>query len=222
MLSFAENVKVVLRLYLYLQTHNWLRKQAPTVLFRKCLTNDPHQSKSWLNILLKLGFIKGSQHCSCICVMVNMTTPWPSSVAEVSYKPWSLFCQRLHLQKAHLTNHSDALVHGVSVRLLAFPGCGFQSRHKRCSQENRRPEKPFWILCGLPTATHPCQKEPVSTKHPRFSLNIAMCKPNIRTRSMLLVLFTSATLQQHLSAASPLSLIIKVCLHAGVTRYFCL
>lgn len=99
-----------------------------------------------------------------------------------------------------------------------------------------RPEKPFWTLFGLPTAAHPCQKEPVSTKHPQCSLNTAMSchlrcfcpncwwelhKPNIRTRSFLLVLFTSVTLQQHLSAANPLSLIIKVCLHAVVTSYFC-
>lgn len=130
------------------------------------------------------------------------------------------------LQNAHLENHSDALAHAVSVQLLACPSFSIQPRHKKCAQEKRKPRKPVWILCGLSPAAEPYQEEPVSTKHPRLSVNTTashqlrcfcpdcwweLHEPNIRTRSMLPVLFTSVTLQQGLNDVSPLSLIIKVC-----------
>lgn len=130
------------------------------------------------------------------------------------------------LQNVHLENHSDALVHGVSVQLLAFSSFSIQSRHKKCAHKKRRPGKPVWILCCFAPAAEPYQEEPVSTKQPQLSLNTTtshqlrcfcpdcwweLHEPNIRTRLMLPVLFTSVTLQQRLNAVSPLSLIIKVC-----------
>lgn len=130
------------------------------------------------------------------------------------------------LKDAHLENHSAALVHGVSVQLLAFPSFNIQSRHKKCAHKKWRPRKPVWILCGFAPAAEPYQEEPVSTKHPRLCLNTtashqlrcfcpdcwwALHEPNIRIRSMLPVLFTSVTSQQRLNDVSPLSLIIKVC-----------
>lgn len=75
------------------------------------------------------------------------------------------------LYNTHLENHSDALVHGVSVQHLAFQGGSVQSRHEKCAQKKRRPGKPVWILGGLAPAAQPCQEEPVSTKHPRWFLN---------------------------------------------------
>lgn len=178
-----------------------------------------------------LGVVK---HYSAAVFLV--TTPCPLSVAEASsLESLILWGIALVLSKSCKSawDISNALVHNLSVQLLAFPGCSFQSRHRKCAQKKWRPEKPVWILCGLPPAAEPCQKEPVSTTYPRLSWNTAVShrlrcfcpdcwwelhEPNTRTRSMLPVLFTSVTLQQRLSAVSPFSLLMKVCLHAHTQR----
>lgn len=157
--------------------------------------------------------------------MFLVTTPCPLLLDPYSVRDRPCSLEKLQFRLEHPSN---ALVYNLSLQLLAFPGCSFQSRHRKCAQKKRRPGKPVWILCGLPPAAQPCQKEPVSTAYPRLSGNVAvshhsrwLCpdcwwelrEPNTRTRSMLPALFTSVTLQQRLSAASPLSLIMKVCLH---------
>lgn len=169
--------------------------------------------------------------------MFLVTTPCHLTFRKLDpYSVSNITCSLEKLQ-VHLEHSSNALVHNLSVQLLVFPGCSFQSRHRKRAQKKWRPGKPVWILCGLPPAAEPCQKEPVSTPYPRLSWNTAMShhlrcfcpdcwwelrEPNTRTRSMLPVLFTSVTLQQRLSAVSPLSLIMKVCLHVEVMSHLCL
>lgn len=178
---------------------------------------------------MKINFMP--PHPVCLCLQLTPARANPFSMRFTL----PLCSQRAQAprEKGQITccnhNHGKALAHGDSVEFLAPPDSlciSFQSGHPECAAEKRRSRKPVWIFCCLPPAAEPSHKEPVSEHIIRLSLSklnqtlwyvspdcwSELHNPNTRTKWMLQVLFTSVISLQHPSAASPSSLIMKVCL----------